>query len=202
MVARDVRCRCVVKLSSLALACSFLAACGGGSTPRPAAPAPPPDEEDEPVVASEDDRVAEVEELPPPPRTWRAEATLAPVSGVKLEPAAVAFTLTEGDGGARVAAELVGLKAGTYHLVVHDGAACGKNAKQAGRIWADAAGAAVSVQVARGTPGTIDSSDLPLMLDGESTIVGRTLVLHADKRGKPGKAVACGEITSAEAGGE
>jgi len=37
------------------------------------------------------------------------------------------------------------------------------------------------------------------MLDGEHSVVGHTLVLHDDKKGKPGKAVACGAITSTDA---
>jgi len=32
------------------------------------------------------------------------------------------------------------------------------------------------------------------MLDGEQAITDRTLVLHADRKGKPGKAIACGRI--------
>jgi len=31
-------------------------------------------------------------------------------------------------------------------------------------------------------------------LDGDGTIIGHTLVLHDDKAGKPGKALACGAI--------
>jgi hypothetical protein len=36
-----------------------------------------------------------------------------------------------------------------------------------------------------------------LQLDGDGTIVGHTLVLHDDKKGKPGKVLACGPITMA-----
>ena len=34
-----------------------------------------------------------------------------------------------------------------------------------------------------------------LKVDGADTVAGKTLVLHDDKKGKPGKAVACGPIT-------
>jgi hypothetical protein len=33
-------------------------------------------------------------------------------------------------------------------------------------------------------------------LDGDDTIVGRTLVLHADRKGKAGKILACGPLES------
>jgi hypothetical protein len=34
-------------------------------------------------------------------------------------------------------------------------------------------------------------------LDGDGAIVGHTLVLHADAKGKPGRPLACGAIVSA-----
>jgi hypothetical protein len=37
-----------------------------------------------------------------------------------------------------------------------------------------------------------------LALDGDASIVGHTLVLHDDKKGQPGKALACGPMTSAD----
>ena len=42
--------------------------------------------------------------------------------------------------------------------------------------------------------GNIDETGVKLMLDGVAPITGQTLVLHDDKKGTPGKALACGTI--------
>jgi hypothetical protein len=43
---------------------------------------------------------------------------------------------------------------------------------------------------------SIDVESGALPLDGDSSIIGKALVLHADRRGKLGKAVACGLIVA------
>jgi hypothetical protein len=143
-------------------------------------------------------REPEPEPEPPPPAQYHATATLTGLKGVKLAPADVAFTQTEGEG-TRIVVELSGLKAGRYHLAVHEGASCGKNAAGAGPIWVDAADATLDVEVEKGAPASLDQLDVPMGLTGDAAVVGHTLVLHADKKGKPGKAVACGEIVSSDA---
>lgn len=191
-MARGVLPGALVKRTPILLA-FVLAACGGSSQPKPVAPpAPVVDETEELGSGDLDSAPPVVDELPPPPE-WEVTATLVPVKGTKLAPAVVTFTQTEGEG-TRVVASLEGLKPGLYHLAVHAATTCGKNATKAGAIWDEAAGAVVTVEVAKGAPGVLDTIDVPLQLDGEYAIVGHALVLHADKKGKPGKAVACGEI--------
>jgi hypothetical protein len=174
-------------------------ACGGSGTKDPTiVGGETEDLRGEPVEPLEE--VVEEEEAPPPPpppQHFSARAELAPVKGVKLAPTAVLFYQTE-DEPAQVQAEtpFEGLKAGTYHLVVHEGGECGKNAALAGGIWDVAEESRLQIVATRKTAATLPESTLDLMLYGEDTIVGRTLVLHADKKGAPGKPVACGAITS------
>jgi Cu/Zn superoxide dismutase len=170
------------------------AACGGGaqqtrpeSTPEPRVEAPRPAPEPEP----------EPEPVPPPPQTWTATAALTPVKGSKMKPQTVTFRQTEGESASATSGELAGLKPGTYHLVIHEASACGPNATKAGPPWPGAAGAELRVQVTKAEPGALAADELALSLEGEESIVGRTLVLHEDKKGKPGKALACGEIAMA-----
>jgi hypothetical protein len=87
-----------------------------------------------------------------------------------------------------------GIKPGKYHLVVHEGADCGPNATKAGKPM----GAAdVLFPADKG----MDALSLPqvtqIKLQGDGAAIGHTLVLHADAKGKPGKAMACGAITAA-----
>ncbi|MBE7453760.1 MAG: superoxide dismutase family protein [Kofleriaceae bacterium] len=167
----------------LIVSCLALVACGGSKkaavepTPVAKVPAPEPEPEPEPV---------------PPPQEWSASAALAPVKGAKLKPGAVRLTQTEGEG-VRVVTTLTGLAAGTYHLVVHESADCGKNATKIGPAFGPAAEVALAVAVAKGKAGELDTM-VELQLDGDDAIVGRTLVVHADKKGKPGAVVACGPI--------
>ena len=42
--------------------------------------------------------------------------------------------------------------------------------------------------------GNLEESNVKLMLAGTAPIVGQTLVLHDDKKGAPGKTLACGTI--------
>lgn len=187
-----------MKISALIVTCLFAAACGGGKKPtRPYAPPESPDD-GEIVEPREDDEEEEPEPPPPPPQQWFAKAQLAPVKGSNMKPTVVSFSQTEGEAASVMSdTSFDGLKPGTYHLVIHESGECGKNATKAGAAW-DVAPTALDITVAKGTPGSIDESGLDLMLEGESTIVGHALVLHADKKGKAAKAVACGVIVAQE----
>jgi Cu/Zn superoxide dismutase len=177
-----------------------LVACGG-SKPKPAPapePAPAP-----PAAAAEPAEKAPAEPPapppPPPPKMLKATAALTPVKGQKLTATTVSFAQEEGKD-TQVSSEggVSGLAKGTYHLVVHTSADCGANAAKAGAAMKDAPN--VDVTVGADKKGTVDASDVKLALDGDASIVGHTLVLHADAKGKPGKAIACGPIQ--KAGGE
>ena len=182
----------VVSLVSL----SAMIACGGSSkpptSPGTATSAPPAEE-----VVAEPAPPPEPEPPPPPPQ-WTASAALAPVKGAKVKPFTVELVQTEGEATTASVDAIGGLKAGGYQLVVHEGAACGKNATAAGPIWADA-GAGLALAATRGVEPSLAEATTELALDGERTVIGRTLVLHADKRGRPGKALACGPIISGTA---
>jgi hypothetical protein len=172
-----------------------VAACGG-SKPKPAPPAPPPPAE----AAAPKEAPAEAEPpappAPPPAKMFKAKAALTPVKGSKLAATTVSFAQEEGKD-TQVSSEggVSGLAKGMYHLVVHASAACGANATKAGAAIKDAPG--VDVTVGADKKGTVDASDVKLALDGDGSIVGKTLVLHADAKGKPGKAIACGPIEKA-----
>lgn len=179
----------------------ILVACGS-SSPRSASlgrsnPTPPV-EDDEPAPPR---RPAKPEPPPPPPQQWAAGASLAPVKGGKVKRFTVALSQTEGEPTAAQSDPIVGLKPGRYHLAVHDGATCGKNAAAAGPVWADA-GAPLVIDVVRGATPTIAVDDSDLKLDGDGAIVGHALVLHADRRGAPGKALACGVVELIELDGD
>jgi hypothetical protein len=182
-----------MKLHLFLAAIPAVAGCGGGSKTGKAS-APPPE-------AAEAAPAAEPEEPPPPPppQEWRATASLTPVKGSKMKPGDVTFEQTEG-GATEIAtaAPLEGLKMGTYRLVVHEGAACGPNATKSGPAWPAETPATLTVDVGKAQPGTVDASSDDFALGGDASIVGRTLVLHEVKKGKLGKAVACGPITSSE----
>jgi len=165
----------------------FLISCGGGGKKEPAAPvAPPP----EPVVKAEPEP-----EPPPPPKTFSAKAALTPVKGAKIAGVTVSFAQTEGEP-TKVTTEIEGLKAGKYHFVIHENADCGPNATKAGAVWPGGASAPLTITVLKGALGELDHS-VALPIDGDASIVGHSLVLHEDKKGAPGKAVACGTIDKA-----
>jgi hypothetical protein len=187
----------LMRLSAVLVTALVAAACGGGTKRNgPPPPAGPPLPEESEETADDDEFPVEVEE-PPAPLEWSARAELAPVKGIKLKPATISFTQVEGEGTRVASVEpLVGLAAGKYHLVVHDSADCGKNAARIGGVWEPAAGAGLTVDVAKGKPAGVDVGGVELTLDGEDSIVRHTLVLHADKKGAPGKAVACGAIVA------
>lgn len=165
-------------------------ACGGGSkkqveeAPPPVVEkkveAPPPEPEPEP---------------PPVPKSYSAKAAMTAVKGAKLEGGTVTFTQEEGSD-TNVSSDFTGLKKGTYHLVIHDGTECGPNATKAGPAWKGGEAVKLSFKVGGDNAGNIDESGVKLMLGGVAPIIGQTLVLHGDKKGTPGKALACGTIDS------
>jgi hypothetical protein len=189
-----------VKTSALLAASLVAASCGGGGSRGTKEPEPPSDPDSigdyvEPIEDEEDEEPPP----PPPPMQWYAKVTLAAVKGSTMKPTVLRFEQTDGEGVRATSDEpLQGLKAGTYHLVFHEGDVCGKNAKSAGAAWAEA-GAAITFEVVKGEPAVVDQADLELMLDGELSIVGHALVVHADKKGKADKPLACGVVESAEA---
>jgi Cu/Zn superoxide dismutase len=123
-----------------------------------------------------------------------AKAALTPVKGAKQPPGVVTFT--QGASGTNVTSDFSGLPRGRYHLVIHDGTECGPNATQAGAPWKGGEAVKLSFAVGGDEAGNIDESGVALMLDGVAPIVGQTLVLHDDKKGAPGKTLACGIIDS------
>jgi hypothetical protein len=164
-----------------------LVACGGGSAPKKA-----PVEPVKPVVREEPPPPA-----PPPEREpviLHAKAEMAPTKGSKLEPFVVGFMQREGDNALVLADLPVGVKAGTYHYVIHDGADCAKP----GAPWAETKDVMLKLVVLPDLTGALENTELAVHLDGEQALVEHTLVLHEDKRGKPGKAVACGTIKASD----
>lgn len=185
-----------MKLTYVSLISAVALGCGGGSK-KPTAAGP---DSDLPAAAvdDEDEPIDEEPEPPPAPLEWTAQVELAPVKGVKMKPVAISLKQTEGAGVEIASLDVIsGLTPGIYHFVVHESAGCGKNAAKIGAAWAAAAGVALSITIVKGEPGELDS-EVDYTLDGEDSIVGRTLVLHADKKGKVGKAVACGAIVSTD----
>jgi len=174
--------------------CALAAASCGGKAKGPQEP--PPD----PPIATEDDEVEPTEDPPvdepPPLQQWFARAALTPVKGVALESATVRFSQVEGAGVDVIADAFEGLKPGRYHLAIHSSGECGKNATKAGPVWTEAAGVVIGLEVTKQDPGGVEENGADLSLDGERTVVGRTLVLHADKKGQPGKVLACGSIVA------
>ena len=88
-----------------------------------------------------------------------------------------------------------GIKAGKYHLVVHEGADCGVNATKAGKPMT---GGEIPFAAVKGESSLTVGPAAGIQLGGDTAVVGHALVLHDDKKGKAGKALACGPIASAE----
>jgi hypothetical protein len=183
-----------VKLHLVSVPLVFLLACGGTTTKkhvtvvkpmpaaRPVVKKPPPPPEPPPP--------------PPPPMEWHATVRLEPVKGVRMPGFEIAFVQVEGEATrARTTAAIDKLKAGSYHLVVHDGSECGKKGEKVGAALIDLSADALLVAKKKELP-SLDVESGALPLDGDSSIVGHAVVLHADKRGKLGKAVACGLVVS------
>jgi hypothetical protein len=187
-----------MKHTTILISILAIAGCGGNKPP----PAEPKEPEPEPAPAPEAKPAPEPEpapapEPPPPPapKTLYAQAALVPVKGAKIKGATVTFT-QEGDQPVAVASNgwFDGIKPGKYHLVVHESTDCGPNATKAGKPMA---AADVLFTAAKG----MDVLSLPqvgqIQLQGDGAVLGHTLVLHADAKGKPGKALACGAIAAA-----
>ena len=188
-----------MKHTTILLSILAIAACGGkkpapeqpkpldpDSTPDPA---PTPQGKAEPAPAPEP--VA-----PPPPKSWHAQAELKPVKGVKIKAATVTFRQEEGQATAVGSTGWFdGIKPGKYHLVVHEGADCGVNAAKAGKPTASGD---VAFTAVKGGSSLEVGPASGIALDGDSAVVGHALVLHDDKKGKPGKALACGPIALGE----
>ncbi len=178
---------------TLCLATTFLA-CGGGKKqveePPPAAAMVKPEEPEKAAEAPPAE--------PAVPQNLGAKAALEPVKGAKQPPGVVTFT--QANDATSVVSEIEGLKAGKYHLVIHDGTECGPNATKVGAPWKGGEAVKLVFEVGRDKPGNLDESNVALKLDGVAPITGQTLVLHDDKKGKPGKALACGTIDAVGSG--
>ena len=183
-----------MKHTTILISILAIAACGGKKSapeaPKEPEPAPAPVVEAPPAPAPEPEPAP-----PPPPKAWKASAELTPVKGQKIKGATVTFAQTEGKPVAIGSTGwFEGIKSGKYHLVVHESAECGVNAAKAGKPLAATASTEIGFTAAKGMDaldiGTVEG----VSLDGDATIVGHTLVLHDDKKGKPGKALACGAI--------
>jgi hypothetical protein len=176
----------------ITLLATFAAACGGSG--KKAVDEPPP-------VVNEPHEQDKIEEPPPPPamqgdataaKNLGAKAALQPVKGAKQPPGTVTFTQS-GDSTS-VTSDFEGLRPGRYHLVVHDGSECGESGSKAGDPWKGAEGVKLSFVVGGDEPGNLEESGVALKLDGVAPITGQTLALHEDKKGSPGKMLACGTI--------
>lgn len=151
------------------------AGAGGGATAEtpPAQPETPP--------------------APPPPKTFSASAAVAPLKGSKAKATTISLSQEEGKP-VSVSGTVEGLKPGKYVWQVHEG-----DCKKVGKAFAATEAATVALEVTKEAPSPALSGEQPWMLDGEQTVVGKTLVLHEVKKDKPGKALACGVISSGEA---
>ena len=173
---------------------SIVTAACGGKKPVPA-PAPEPGPAPAPVAAAEPAPAPEPAAAPAPtpapePKVTKAKAELTPSKGQKFKAATVTFSQPE---GGTVAVHSVGwfegLKPGSYHLVVHEGADCARPGSAV-----KATGASEITFPATKTSSNIDLSDVAVKLSGDGAVVGHALVLTDDKKGKPGKMLACGLI--------
>jgi Cu/Zn superoxide dismutase len=180
-----------------------VAACGGGkkkqTTPPPDQTAeaktetPPPTET--PAEKPTEPKKEEPPPPPPPPKKFEAKAALEPAKGAKVKPVTVTFTQEEGKDTTLAADNIEGLTKGTYHLVIHEGAECGPNGTKAGKEWAGGADAKMGVTVGADKKAALATTEVKAPVGGDTSIVGHTLALHADAKGKAGKLLACGPIT-------
>ncbi|HVK87642.1 MAG TPA: hypothetical protein VM513_26170 [Kofleriaceae bacterium] len=173
----------------IALGITLVGACGASSPRPPAVEAP----DEEPAPRAEPPAQPPP---PPPPKQWLAKAALTPVKGAKLKPTLVSFAQREGQETTVEADSFDGAKPGTYWLIIHAGDSCGPNATKAGAAWE--LGAPLKIVIAKDLSGGLETGVAPFDLDGDDGATGRTLVLHEDKKGKPGKAVACGAIEAVD----
>lgn len=177
-------------MKKLALLVAIFAACGGGQKPAPEPAAPPP--APAPVAEPAPPPEPATPPAPPEPKVSKAKAELTPVKGQKFKPATI--TLAQPEGGVVAIAStgwFDGLKAGTYHLVVHEGTDCAK----AGNAYKPAATVDMTFKAEKDS-GNVDLSGVKVSVMGDEGVTGHTLVLTDDKKGKPGKTIACGPIVA------
>jgi Cu/Zn superoxide dismutase len=171
----------------------LLAACGGSKKPAPA-PAPEPEPTPAPVAAAPEPAPAPAPAPPPAPepKVTKAKADLTPSKSSKFKAATITFAQPEG-GSVTVASTgwFDGLKPGTYHLVVHDGADC----KKPGAAFKAAATADMTFKADKDSS-NVDVGGVAISLLGDTGVTGHVLVLTADKKGKPGATLACGVIAA------
>lgn len=190
-----------MKHTTILISILAIAACGGKKPPPPAEPkepepAPAPAPEAKPAPEPEPAPAPEPPPPPPAPKTAHAQAQLSPVKGAKIKGATVTFSQQEGQAvSVGSTGWFEGIKAGKYHLVVHEGADCGPNATKVGKPMG---GDDIAFTAAKGMDALDVGQVASLQLQGDGAIVGHTLVLHDDKKGKPGKALACGSIAAGE----
>jgi pyruvate/2-oxoglutarate dehydrogenase complex dihydrolipoamide acyltransferase (E2) component len=184
-----------MKQTTMLISILAIIACGGKKPPEE--PKEPEPEAATPAAAAEDKPATEPPpalEPEPAPKASKAQADLAPNKGVRIKGTTVTFTQQEGQPIAVASAGWFdGIKAGKYHLVVHQGADCGKNAAKTGKATE---GGDIPFTATKSTDSLSVDPVATLQLEGDRAIVGHTLVLHEDKRGKPGKALACGTIST------
>ncbi|MBX3159826.1 MAG: hypothetical protein KF773_27900 [Deltaproteobacteria bacterium] len=140
--------------------------------PQPAAPAPQPQA-----------------------RMVAAQADLAPVGNTRMKPVSVVIEQQEGQPAKISEVDFQGLHPGKYQLVVHENAECGANASKVGRATMPVA---ATVDVAQGAPGKVEPGQVEVTLEGDQSIIGKTLVLHEVRGGKPSVPQACGQISRLE----
>lgn len=186
-----------MKHTTILLSVLALAACGGKKPPpaEPKEPEPAPAPVTEAKPAPEPEPAPAPPPAPPAPKTLYAQAQLAPVKGAKIKGATVTFT-QEGDQPVAVGSTgwFDGIKPGKYHLVVHESSDCGPNATKAGKPMA---AADVPFVAAKGMDALAIAQVAQIQLQGDGSVAGHSLVLHDDKKGQPGKALACGAIAAA-----
>jgi hypothetical protein len=176
-----------------------LAACGGSKPPAVRAKAIPVEPDPAPVAEAKPEPPPPAPPEPPPPpppKSWHAQADLTPIKGIKIKPATVTFTQEEGQPAAVGSSGWFdGIKAGKYHLVVHEGTDCGVGAVKAGKPMG---AASIPFAATKGMTTLEINQAAAIQLDGDAAVIGHTLVLHDDKKGKAGRALACGPIRMGE----
>jgi hypothetical protein len=192
-------------LISILASITALGACGGGQKPDTTPKDPKDPDTDAPDTTEKQSSTATAPDPtpepppapapPPPPKAFHAQADMKPLKGAKIKGTTVTFSQTEGDE-VEVGSMgwFDGIKAGKFHLVVHQGADCGANGAKAGKAIA---ATDMPLASAKGQTSVDIGKVATVQLDGDGTIVGHALVLHADAKGKPGKPLACGAIASA-----
>jgi Cu/Zn superoxide dismutase len=172
-----------------------LVACGGGGKKQ--IEEPPPVVREKPAEEPPPEPAAPAE--PAVPKSLSAKAAMTPLKGAKLEGGTVTFTQDAG-ADTNVTSDFTGLKKGTYQLVIHDGSECGDNGAKAGAPWKGGEAVKLVFKVGGDNPGNLDETGVKLSLSGVAPIIGQTLMLHEDKKGAPGKALACGTIDAVGGG--